>query len=108
MQGAVEANTPPITPPPHPAPISNERAAGAPRRPRPRLPLDQWWARLPAPLRAALGWLWLRRVLAAGLPALALALVGEWLLRATPEHVAPNLELGVRLLQGAALLAGLV
>ena len=108
MQGVDEANSTSVAQPPDPAPISNARADGAPRHGLPRLPLDQWWAALPRPARAALHWLWTHRVPALGLPALALALLGEWLLRFTPEHAAPNPALGVRLLQIAALLVGLV
>lgn len=52
--------------------------------------------------------LWRYRALVIGLPSIALALAGEWLMRAIPPAVPINAEVGTRLVQLAALLVGLV
>lgn len=52
--------------------------------------------------------LWRSRVPLIGLISIALAITGEWLMRAQPDIAAPNPTLGVALLQVAALLVGAV
>jgi 4-amino-4-deoxy-L-arabinose transferase-like glycosyltransferase len=59
-------------------------------------------------VRHALLYLWRWRVLSAGLLAIALALVGEWVMRSQPADSGHTATIGVLLVQAAALLVGLV
>jgi 4-amino-4-deoxy-L-arabinose transferase-like glycosyltransferase len=85
----------------HPAPTPQQYSFG--------ISLESQPIHKAAPMRL----LWLRtllryRVPIAGITSIALAVTGEWMMRAEPGKLPPNPNLGVVLLQVAALLVGVV